>query len=43
MCVHVMPEDGTKTKQIFIGEPAQPSATLEDGAVLSMCRHAAIS
>lgn len=31
--VHVMLAGGTKTKQTFIGEPAQPSATLEGGTV----------
>lgn len=37
MGVHMMSEDGTKTKQTFRGESAQPSETLEDGTVLNRC------
>lgn len=43
VCMHVMSEDGTKTKQTFIDEPAQPNVTLEDETILSMCHHAATS
>lgn len=32
--VHMMSEDGTKSKQTFIGEPS------EDGTILNRCHHA---